>query len=205
MTSKIGKTKKQDQVVDRINQVNQKINQEGCNMTSKIGKTKKQDQVVDRINQVNQKINQEGCNMTSKTGETNKQDQVVDRIDFNVTIGDLEAKIKDLPAYKKLHLLRSFAKFRGYFLNRYEVVYSCDNFNLVVRYVFDKRGYNFLVDSNGDKKLIINTRDVDENLACILYEATKWVVHYLESGADYNVYYEARKSGYLVRVGKKII
>jgi hypothetical protein len=125
----------------------------------------------------------------------------VEKLDFSC-IENIDKLLKqlhqDITVHKKLHIIRSFAKFRKYFLNRYQVFYTKDK--MIVRYVFDGQ-YNFLIKVHAKDQgtIILNTRDLDDALANVLLDATIWVVRYVESGASFNIYHEARINGFVIQ------
>jgi hypothetical protein len=133
---------------------------------------------------------------------------MVEKVQFDFTGGvdslceQMQRQEQPLSIQKRLHILRLFAKFKRYALARYQVF--CKDLGLTVNYIF-AGGFNFIIRTarNDAGTVIINTGDVDDEVARILYEAALWVIRFIESSAAYSVYHDARKAGYIIGLGRK--
>jgi hypothetical protein len=162
-----------------------------------VGTIQKEDNMT-RKEQTNVQVGtiQKEENMTRKE-QTNVQ--VGTRLDFTNGLDELERQMGTFSFQQRLHILRLFAKFKRYYLNKYQVL--CGAPEIIVSYIFDGRRYNFVVSGpkGENAKVVLDTRDVDDSLALAIYHATRWLIKYIQDEAAYNTYYEAKSNGYLIR------
>jgi hypothetical protein len=163
----------------------------------------------------NRKVSQETQEQARETQETQEQaretqetqEQARGKVfDFGGTVDTLHAQLQqmeNISPQKKLHILRMFAKHKRYQLNRYRVFHRA--LGITVDYIFSG-GFNFVIRTpRGDAGVvIINTNDADNTTANAVYEATLWVVRYIESSAAYSIYDEARRSGFVIGPSRKV-
>jgi hypothetical protein len=127
------------------------------------------------------------------------------QFDFSKGIDDLAAQLENFQPHKRLHVIRSYLKFRRIHASSYEIecmISGCPN--LVIRFLYDG-SYSFILSfrtGNGDLSraaVIFDTRELPEDLAEVVYYATLGLIYFIESDCSLHALAECRQKGYIIR------
>jgi hypothetical protein len=126
--------------------------------------------------------------------------------DFSKGVDGLCQQLQQVQPRKRLHILRNYVKFKRYFINKYEVecVIPDEKIpNLIVRFSYSG-SYNFVLayrSNRGMSKaaIFMDTRDIPENVAEIIYYAVLALVIYIERDFSIEALKDAEKAGYIIR------